>query len=336
MRPRFHAVLLLALASLLLFAPVGTPQPPPTEEPYPATPGAVVQKFLEIAARGLIIHRYSEDRRDSERLFTAKSVVVANFVDLEELTTIALSLPTVSVQTPEASETSATVQSVPAPRRVDWKLVKEDSKWKIDLLATLQALPPDLRPDMSEIEQKLSSANLGAINSLSSIKQLGLALAMYSADYDDHLPVADRWMDGLPKYLGDDRLFHAPSAPEGAFGGYAFNARLSGMRRDQTWAPWRVVVLFETPWTWKNAAGGPAGMPKTSLYGDLGGAVLFADGHAGLVPPGKAMTWDPQDPRYKPQPRPQTGPGGAPPGPSYDWVPGSPNGPRPKRQGGEE
>jgi prepilin-type processing-associated H-X9-DG protein len=253
----------------------------------------VVQKFMELEERS--IAGQCLPYQDLQVFLTEGSGEVAAQVDLDALLTLAIYMPVVGAQTSAASEASATVRSSQTPRHMDWRLVKEDGKWKIDLLATLKALPPELRPDLSEFEKPSEPRR-----SLSNIKQLGLGLAMYATDYDGRLPFADRWMDTLTPYVRNERIFHAPSAPEGDYGGYAFNARLSWMNWDEVWAPDKVVAAFETPWTWKNAAGGPAGMPKVPLYGSEGGAVLFADGHAKLVLPGEPLVWDPKDPRYKP------------------------------------
>ena len=109
---------------------------------------------------------------------------------------------------------------------------------------------------------------------------------MYSQDYDERLPVAGRWADGLQRYdkgMGADE-FRCPTAQSPA--GYAMNAALGGALLDDIEQPSETILLFE------------ADAPRRSFAGGVGDvawvrhtfrpAFTFADGHARNMQRGSA------------------------------------------------
>jgi len=115
---------------------------------------------------------------------------------------------------------------------------------------------------------------------LAKVKTVTAAMEMYLADNDGAFPSADTWCDTVGSYLQtgtDKHVFECPSVPELRCG-YAYNAALSGMRRDDLSDRANTILLFESDKGW-NAADGSDILPNAPrhLGGDNGS---FADGHA--------------------------------------------------------
>ena len=102
------------------------------------------------------------------------------------------------------------------------------------------------------------------------LKILSKALLLYSQDWDDVLPPANKWLDCIsgPKYIGkvvnagdppvEPEVQRCPAVPEF---GYAINAAVAGrsVHTDSLY----VVLLFETDKLVRNAAGTQADVAKT-------------------------------------------------------------------------
>jgi len=91
------------------------------------------------------------------------------------------------------------------------------------------------------------------INCVNNLKQLGLAVRLYSGDNNDTFPAATNWCDAIQPQVGTPKVFQCPGDPTMLRSGYAYNAALSGMREVDI-AP-DTVLFFESASGW-NASGG--------------------------------------------------------------------------------
>jgi len=100
------------------------------------------------------------------------------------------------------------------------------------------------------------------INCMNNLKQLGLAMRMYSSDNRDAYPTV-QWCDILltnkvdlgGKPLDITKLLHCPAAPKNERCSYALNRQLVGVKDWDKVAP-DTVLLFDSDVGW-NAIGGP-------------------------------------------------------------------------------
>jgi prepilin-type processing-associated H-X9-DG protein len=112
---------------------------------------------------------------------------------------------------------------------------------------------------------------------LSNVKNICIALEMYAADHDNHLPSANAWSDDLRTYVRNLDTYQCPSEQDLACA-YAYNASLSGASLADIADPVNEVSIFESNAGW-NAAGdwGLLVPEPRHLGGDNYG---YADGHA--------------------------------------------------------
>lgn len=90
------------------------------------------------------------------------------------------------------------------------------------------------------------------------MKQIGLALSMYSADYDGYLPLSHGWEEGVYPYLKNSSIFICPRSGSrqtknwGRVGSaylvtdYGFNCALSGSLLSEIKPSDRTVLIFES------------------------------------------------------------------------------------------
>lgn len=178
----------------------------------------------------------------------------------------------------EATEDSAVVTVDPQP--VSFVLKKVEDTWKIDLEATLDGLPEDLREVVEPSEEMMEAATKRAQTSscLSNLKQLGLAAMMYAQDHDETLPDADEWMDQIEPYHKNEELLKCPAAPDLEYG-YAMNANLSGLKLAEVKSPADTVLLFDSTLGTRNAKCTGVSIPDPARH-QGGNNFVFADGHA--------------------------------------------------------
>ena len=105
-----------------------------------------------------------------------------------------------------------------------------------------------LLPSLSKAKQKAQT-----INCVNNLKQLGLAVRLYSGDNNDQYPAATNWCSAIRADVGSPKPFVCPGDQAKLSSGYAFNAALSGMPEGDI-AP-DTVMFFESDAGW-NAAGG--------------------------------------------------------------------------------
>jgi len=159
----------------------------------------------------------------------------------------------------------------------------------IFMLVGLLAVPAGmLLPALSKAKQRAQS-----INCMSNIKQLELAVLLYSGDHKDVLPSATTWCDDITQQAASPQAFRCPAGDPGQRGHYAFNAKLSNLPNLKITNPMKTVMIFETDQGW-NASGGPELLPKSPRHGRAV-VVGFADGHAEVVTQARLsqLNWDP-------------------------------------------
>jgi prepilin-type processing-associated H-X9-DG protein len=136
---------------------------------------------------------------------------------------------------------------------------------------------------------KQQAQTIACVNNM---KQLALAVTIYSSDNKDHLPPAATWCDAIKVYTGGSEVvFRCPAGDATQRCTYAFNAKLGGM--DSTKVNAGTVLLFETEGGW-NLSGGPELMLKQPHHGAVF-VVAFVDGHVEQVTESRLATlrWNP-------------------------------------------
>ena len=143
-----------------------------------------------------------------------------------------------------------------------------------------------LLPALATAKQQAQS-----INCMSNVKQLSLAVRMYTADNKDQYPPATNWCDALRSYAGTTNIFHCPADLSGGRCSYAFNAQLAGAE-DGKVNP-NTVMIFEAAGGW-NASGGRE-LLLTKPRHRRSVVVGFADGHVEQLPESQLsqLRWDP-------------------------------------------
>jgi len=113
------------------------------------------------------------------------------------------------------------------------------------------------------------------------VRRLSGALLMYAMDYDERLPLAGAWCDGMYRYVQLNSYFRCPALKSGS--GYAYNANLDQARVSDVSIPARVVGLFESSAKARNAADAGQSLCKPPRH-PAGNSLGFLDGHAVTTP----------------------------------------------------
>ena len=136
-----------------------------------------------------------------------------------------------------------------------------------------------------------SQARLAATKAqaLSNMKQSSLALVMYTADYDDRLPVAAHWTDLVLPYTKNEDVFKAAYFKHKDPKAYGVAFRKSLSRKEtalisdlNAWA-----MVFDSTILSRNAASELDTLPSPERYGSGSRAanmIGFLDGHAKATP----------------------------------------------------
>lgn len=130
-----------------------------------------------------------------------------------------------------------------------------------------------------------------AINCVSNLKQLGLAVRIWSVDNGEKYPAATNWCDGIINEAGSPKIYVCPSAPA-LRSGYAFNAKLSGLEEGQVDPG--TVMIFESDAGW-NASGGKELMITKARHNNRFN-VCLADGSVQQMTEAQVrqLRWDPK------------------------------------------
>lgn len=132
-----------------------------------------------------------------------------------------------------------------------------------------------------------SQAKLAAkkTQALSNVKLQSLALILYTADNNDRLPIADRWMDAVQPYAKQESIFKSLEATPEDPNDYGFAFRKEFEKKkvaDFADAATRVMV-FDSTILSRNANSGLETLPIPGRYGTSskrGNMFGFMDGHA--------------------------------------------------------
>lgn len=154
-------------------------------------------------------------------------------------------------------------------------------------LVFLAAIPAALLfPALAKAKSKAQ-----AINCVNNLKQLGLAVRIWSMDKGEKFPAATNWCDGILNEAGSPKIYVCPALPA-LRSGYAFNARLSGLEEGQVDPG--TVMIFESDAGW-NATGGPELMITAPRHNNRFN-VCLADGSVQQMTAAqvKQLRWDPK------------------------------------------
>jgi hypothetical protein len=137
------------------------------------------------------------------------------------------------------------------------------------------------------------------INCLNNLKQLGLAVRIYSGDNNDTYPTATNWCDAILTEAGTPRIYQCPGDTAQLRSSYAFNAALSGMAEADI--PPDTVLIFECDSGW-NVSGGKELMIKSSRHNKMY-VVALADGSVQQIPEARLpqLRWNPKNETNNPQ-----------------------------------
>jgi len=161
-----------------------------------------------------------------------------------------------------AARTSPRRPSRPSSQK--WVIIAVVAGAAFMLLAALAVFAAILFPVFGRAKEKAQ-----ATACLANVKQLGVALMMYTTDYEERLPDADSWEEAVAPYIMNAEILACPVTGQR----YIFNEALSGVDLKDLDNP------QETPMLWEPA------LHAEGLVGPHGGQfnVCYADGHAKMV-----------------------------------------------------
>ncbi len=168
---------------------------------------------------------------------------------------------------PKAGPAAGPASPTPPPRSNSqkWIIIGVVAGAAFMLLAALAIFAAILFPVFSRAKEP-SQARV----CLSNVKQLGVALTMYTMDYHGHLPPANSWEEAVAPYIGDAEILAEILACPVTGKHYIFNEALSGLDMKDLDNPQATPMLWD-----------PA-LDAEGLVGPHGGQfnVCYADGHA--------------------------------------------------------
>jgi len=137
-----------------------------------------------------------------------------------------------------------------------------------------------------------AKAKAQTVNTVSNLKQLGLAARMYSNDNQEKFPNAATWSDDLKKFVGSAKVYKAANDPSPSPCSFAYNAKLSGM--DEAKINPQTVLFFETDNGEWNQSGGPELLLRSPRSGGAY-AIGFADGSVQQISTSRlgSLRWEP-------------------------------------------
>ena len=102
---------------------------------------------------------------------------------------------------------------------------------------------------------------------ISNLKQIGASMTMYAQDYDDKLPIARRWSDGVQSYLNQNgektAVLQCPgiSAKGSKQFGYAFNSAIGEKNLSKIKSPANMMLVFDSANLERNASDSALSFP---------------------------------------------------------------------------
>lgn len=149
------------------------------------------------------------------------------------------------------------------------------------MLVLIAVMAAVLMPVIMQAREKARSTTC-----LSNLKIQGLALAMYTQDYDETLPRAKRWMDDLLPYIKDARVFRCPSARRAGVEayGYAYNSGVAAKRLADLGDPASTRAIYDSSNLARNAADRLTSLPRPGrhlvVHAARGNNFVFLNGRA--------------------------------------------------------
>lgn len=102
----------------------------------------------------------------------------------------------------------------------------------------------------------------------SNLHLLTRAVRIYSVDYSERLPPADRWMDRIAAYNTQERRLHCPalSKPGEDRFGYAMNSTVAGKQQADFDAPEKTPLLYDSTNPTRSASDALTSLPKPGRH----------------------------------------------------------------------
>ena len=169
-----------------------------------------------------------------------------------------------AVPPPSGQAAPAKAAVAPQPAKPDQKAIEEPpNPW---------TTPP------AEFRAAREKARTAAC--LSNLKQSGLAVLMYTMDYDEHFPRTKAWCDEVSPYIRNDTVLTCPSLRD-VRGGYGYNSRLAGRELVEVRSPQLTIITFDAKGGWNVVGGADQVVPRHQKGPNVG----FVDGHVKWLGP---------------------------------------------------
>ena len=107
---------------------------------------------------------------------------------------------------------------------------------------------------------------------INNLKQIGMSMSMYAQDYDDKLPIATSWSDGVQSYLnqngGKSSFLQCPSirAKSSKQYGYAYNSVIGGKNLSKIKTSAIIPLVFDSTHLERNASESGISFPKPARH----------------------------------------------------------------------
>lgn len=118
------------------------------------------------------------------------------------------------------------------------------------------------------------------------LRNVAKALRMYATDSDDTLPLGDRWMDHIARYVGSATDYNCPAVREGY--GYAYHDGIAGKALAEISSPFFTPLAFDSTLTGRSAVGSISTLPTMGRHdrNGRGNVVVNVEGGAEFRPVG--------------------------------------------------
>jgi prepilin-type processing-associated H-X9-DG protein len=152
----------------------------------------------------------------------------------------------------------------------------------------LQPPPNPLTTPPAEFREARERAREEAC--LDNLKQAGLAIRMYSVDYDEHFPRAPLWCDEIMPYIRNEGILTCPASGQ-TRGGYGYNDVLATKDTHLVMSPAQTTIIFDARGGWNVCGGSDLIASRHHNAANAG----FVDGHVRWLgtPGGGPWRWKP-------------------------------------------
>jgi len=151
-------------------------------------------------------------------------------------------------------------------------------------------------PGTAALTPEQQNSNLTRMQDAKNLRDIGIALTLYTQDHDEFFPDAAHWMDELSPYLKDKTVFFDPFQPGARHYGYAFNRNCSGKSLAAFAHPWETIAVFDSTLGTRNASNTGQSLRGAAEGTTRGSNYLLVDGHVKHLlkaeRPSFAIKWD--------------------------------------------